>query len=189
MAASSHINGILAAAQPESADEQSRARLDNRQRGDIAQSMQIAAALINAPSPPRVLYVHGWGDFDTHQGQVDRQGQLMAELDAALRSFFTAIAGSTRDVVVMTTSEFGRRVASNGSGTDHGTAGSQLFLGTAVSGGRYGETPSLSRLDRRGNMIHTVDYRSLYATVLDGFLDVPSAGVLGATFERLDVFG
>ena len=92
------------------------------------------------------------------------------------------------DVIVMTTSEFGRRPAYNGSGTDHGTAGAHFVIGSAVAGGRHGESPSLSNLDTRGNLIHTIDYRSLYATVLSDWLSVDPTTILGATYEPLPLF-
>lgn len=93
-------------------------------------------------------------------------------MNGALESFFDTgrLAGAGERALVMTTSEFGRRVASNGSGNDHGIAAPHLFVGDGVRGGRYGEAPDLSALDGRGNMIHTVDYRSVYASVLEGWL-------------------
>jgi uncharacterized protein (DUF1501 family) len=60
-------------------------------------------------------------------------------------------------------------------------------MGPAIAGGRYGETPSLSALDPSGNLIHTVDYRSAYATVLDRWLEADADTILGAEYERLDV--
>lgn len=156
----------------------------------LATSMAVAGALATAPEPPRVIYVHGWGDFDTHQGEARRHGDLMGELDDSLRAFFTTVdsAGRSSDVAVMTTSEFGRRVAYNGSGTDHGTANSHFVIGERVAGGRHGESPSLTRLDVRGNMIHTVDFRSYYASILDGWLGAEHLGVLGRAWETLPLF-
>jgi uncharacterized protein (DUF1501 family) len=85
----------------------------------------------------------------------------------------------------MTWSEFGRRVHENGSrGTDHGTAAPLFVLGKPVLGGVYGEPPDLSSasLDHNGNLVNTVDFRSIYATVLD-WLGAPSASVLGQSFS------
>ena len=115
----------------------------------------------------------------------------MQQLDDALRGFFATVeaAGRGSEVAVMTTSEFGRRVAFNGSGTDHGTANTHFVVGAAVDGGRYGEAPSLIKLDVRGNMIHSVDFRSYYASMLDGWLASPHEAILGATWETLPVFG
>ncbi len=156
-------------------------------RGDLGSFLSVAAALVTSPNPPRVIYAHGWGDFDTHEGQESRHGDMMTALNDGLAGFFTEIdaAGVSDDVIVMTTSEFGRRPAFNGSGTDHGTAGAHFVIGSGVAGGRYGEAPSLSNLDGRGNLIHTIDYRSVYATVLDGWLSADSETILGATYEPL----
>lgn len=162
-----------------------------RRRGtDLEQSMEVAAALITSSAPPRVVYIHGWGDFDTHEGQAGRHQAMMQDLNTALAGFFTAIesAGMAERVTVMTTSEFGRRVAFNGSGTDHGTAGAHFVIGHDVIGGRYGERPSLTNLDQRGNMFATVDYRSVYTTILGGWMGVDPVGVLGGDFEMLPVF-
>ncbi len=157
---------------------------------ELANSLRIAATLIASPSPPRVLLIHGWGDFDTHQGQEVRHGAMMADLDSSLSEFFDALdaAGVAERTAVMTTSEFGRRAAGNGSGTDHGTAAAQFVIGPGVAAGRYGEAPSLSRLDDRGNLVHAVDLRSYYASVLDGWLGVPSEAILGGVYEALPMF-
>ena len=165
--------------------------VDELDGSNLGTSMAAAGALATAPEPPKVIYVHGWGDFDTHQGETERHGALLQELDDLLRVFFATIeaAGRGSAVAVMTTSEFGRRVAFNGSGTDHGTANTHFVVGGGVAGGRYGEPPSLSHLDVRGNVIHTVDFRSYYASILDGWFGAAHEGVLGATWETLPVFG
>ncbi len=167
------------------------ARMDRRRRrpGTLAGSLDVAARLVTSGLAPRIVYVHGFGDFDTHQGQVGRHETLMADLDEAVDGFFTSVeaAGRAKDVVVMTTSEFGRRARSNGSGTDHGTASTHLLIGATVRGGRHGAPPDLGAL-QDGNLVHTVDYRSLYATVLTGWLGAAAADVLGADHETLPLF-
>ena len=85
----------------------------------------------------------------------------------------------------MTVSEFGRRPGENGSGTDHGTAAPHFFIGPGVKGGRYGEPPSLTALDEHGNLVHTVDFRTMYATALQGWLGVDAAAILGKGFAPL----
>jgi uncharacterized protein (DUF1501 family) len=159
-------------------------------RTDLTDQLTIAAELIASDVSPTVIYVHGFGDFDTHLEQARRHGELMASLDEALASFFSRLADTDqRDrVTVLTTSEFGRRARDNGGGTDHGTANAQLVIGSSVTGGRYGEAPSLTRLDTNSNMIHTVDFRSLYATVLDGWLETDHTAVLDGEFEGLGFF-
>lgn len=159
-------------------------------RPDLAGQLALAAALVASDIAPRVVYVQGAGDFDTHQAQAHRHHALMAELDDGLRGFFSAVeaAGAAERVVVATASEFGRRPATNGSGTDHGTAAAHLVLGAPVGGGRYGQPLDLSRLDRRGNPVHTVDFRQLLATVADGWLGVDPAVVVAPGTETLPIF-
>jgi uncharacterized protein (DUF1501 family) len=130
------------------------------------------------------------GDFDTHQGEAQRHPALMADLDAGVEAFFSRLdaAGASDRAVVMTVSEFGRRPAENGSGTDHGTAAPHFFVGSPIKGGRYGEAPSLGKLDQSRNLVHTADFRSLYATALKGWLGVDPEPVLGKRWETFPVF-
>jgi uncharacterized protein (DUF1501 family) len=159
-------------------------------RSGLEQSIEVAAALVTSPNSPRVVYLHGWGDFDTHEGQATRHEEMMAQLNSGLAQLFAAAesAGVADRLAVMTTSEFGRRVAFNGSGTDHGTANSHFVIGAGVAGGRYGEPSSLTNLDRRGNMVHNVDYRSVYASVLHGWFEAPAEELLGSDYELLPLF-
>jgi uncharacterized protein (DUF1501 family) len=168
-------------------DDAAPAAAGRRRRRDLATDMALAAQLAVSPIAPRVVMVHGFGDFDTHEGQASRHADLMTELDTGIASFFevVAAAGQQDRVVLTTTSEFGRRAASNGSGTDHGTAAAHLVIGAPVRGGRHGEAPDLSALDRNGNLVHTVDYRSVYASLLEEWLGVGSEDILGGSYETL----
>ncbi len=161
-----------------------------RRRGDLTSFLEVAAALIVGPNPPKVIYVHGWGDFDVHEGHAARHGDMMAALNEATESFFATVRAGGRgsDTMILTTSEFGRRPLFNGSGTDHGTAAAHLLIGEPVTGGRYGQAPSLTNLDARGNLAHTVDYRSLYASVLSGYLLADAQSLLGGNHELLPLF-
>ena len=161
-------------------------QLETTRRNSLVSQLEVAAALVASDVAPRIIYVHGRGDFDTHTDQLNRHANLMAELDEALGAFF-AIVG-THDVAVLTASEFGRRVKGNGTGTDHGAAGSQLLIGPSVKGGRYGDPSSLSRPDRNGNLAPTVDFRSVYATILAEYLEVDAGEILGGTYETLGAF-
>ncbi len=160
-----------------------------RQSATITSSLQLAASLVAADEPPRVVYVSGVGDFDTHQGQAQRHPALMADLDAGIEGFFTTLdaAGASQRALLMTVSEFGRRAAENGSGTDHGAASTHLFVGPGVKGGRYGVPPSLTKLDEDGNLAVGVDYRVLYATALEGWLGTESDAILGKGFTPLPI--
>ena len=152
--------------------------------------LRLAAALITAGIGPKVVYVQGEGDFDTHENQREGHDQLMAGLDGGLGAFWSELerAGMSDRAVVMTASEFGRRPEDNDGGTDHGTASAHLIMGPGVAGGRYGEAPSWTRFDGEGNAIHTVDYRSLYATAVEGWLGAPHQEVLQGEYEVLPVF-
>jgi uncharacterized protein (DUF1501 family) len=86
-------------------------------------------------------------------------------------------------------SEFGRRAATNGSlGTDHGRAGTAFVIGENVKGGVIGAAPSLSDLDANGNPVPSVDFRTLYASVLSGWLKADDSAVLGASYSKVDLF-
>ena len=163
--------------------------VDELPDSEISKKMTIAARLINADLGLRVIDT-SWGDFDSHAHQPYDHGQRMLELDAALAQFFSTLDGrfSSR-VTVMTFSEFGRTPWSNDSeGTDHGTANSHFIIGSSVRGGLYGQQPSLLNLRRWDRMQATVDYRSLYATVLDGWLGGGASAVLGGNFENFNIF-
>lgn len=171
-----------------------RAELNDRLAGtrtsrsrSLAAQLSLAADLVRSETAPQVIYVHGVGDFDTHENQNNRHASLMADLDAAVEALFGPLeeAGLADDVVMLTASEFGRRARDNGSGTDHGTASSHLLIGPSVAGGRYGDPPSLLRTDPSGNVSPTTDYRSIYASVLDEWLQVDADEILGSAHERL----
>jgi uncharacterized protein (DUF1501 family) len=135
--------------------------------------------------------------FDTHAAQVTGtssvQGQhalLLETLSGALMAFLQDLQemGRHQDTLIMTFSEFGRRLAENGSlGTDHGTANQMFFLGPSVNPGLHGTHPGLSdaELDGIGDLIYTVDFRSVYATVLSNWLGVDPEPVLGESFPEL----
>ncbi len=109
------------------------------------------------------------GGFDTHINQLGTHQNLLKQLAEGLTALRSGLVETQRwqDALVMTYCEFGRRAKENLSqGTDHGTANVQLAFGGAVKGGLYGEMPSLTALSDSGNVTHTVDYRSTYATAL-----------------------
>jgi uncharacterized protein (DUF1501 family) len=111
----------------------------------------------------------------------------MSEGLAALRAALIEV-GRWDAALVLTYAEFGRRPRANQSnGTDHGTANVHFALGGRVKGGLYGQPPQLDRLDGNGNLPFAVDYRSLYATVLDRWWGVPSADVLRGRYPPLDL--
>ncbi len=156
-------------------------------RGQLAGDLRTVAALIHGGLGTRVYYV-SFGGFDTHNAQQNRYGNLMRELDGALGAFHADLKaqGHLSRVLVVSFSEFGRRVDENASaGTDHGVAGPMLVLGESVKGGLYGAQPSLTDLDDNGDLKMQVDFRSVYATVLADWMRVAPEKVLGAPFKKL----
>ena len=128
--------------------------------------------------------------FDTHQAQATRQTALLGELDTAVAAFMQDLTahGQADRVVLMTWSEFGRRINENGSqGTDHGAAAPLFIVGKPVKGGLYGEQPSLTSTIDGGNLKYTVDFRSVYQTLIRDWLQGDPAAVLGASYPELPV--
>ena len=154
----------------------------------LADQLDIVAALINAGAPTRLYHV-SLASFDTHSGEKANHERLLVELDSAVSRFLAAISASPagRQAVLMTYSEFGRRPAENASGgTDHGAAAPLFVAGHPVKGGQfYGDEPSLTALDPNGNLKYNVDFRSVYATVLERIVGTDPAPILGGQFSPI----
>jgi len=152
----------------------------------LAQSLADVAALVNGGIGSRVISVE-MGGFDTHTDERTRHDQLMRTLDAALGPFLDDLGRSAagRNTLVLMFSEFGRRVAENGArGTDHGVAGPMFAFGHGLKGGLYGKHPSLEKLDD-GDLVHTTDFRSVYATAIQRCFGVKPEKVLSAKYPLL----
>jgi uncharacterized protein (DUF1501 family) len=163
----------------------------------IADALKMVAQVMVAIPEVSLFYVQMNG-FDTHARQIADPDNRVAGTHANLLSQYSeAIAAFHRDltehsladrVLMMSVSDFGRRVSQNGSnGTDHGTSAPMFVMGNPVRGGIYGEQPSLAatRLDAAGNMAVTVDFRAVYSTVLEKWLNMDPELVLGRRFEDL----
>lgn len=153
---------------------------------NLASSLNLVARLIGGGMPTRVYYV-GQGGYDTHSNQAGSHERLMSELDSSLAAFVADLKaqGNFQRVVLMTFSEFGRRVAENGSGgTDHGAAAPLFVAGGAIKPGLYGKAPSLTDL-HDGDLIHSTDFRSVYASVLQNWLKVPVEPILHRAFPTI----
>jgi uncharacterized protein (DUF1501 family) len=154
----------------------------------LNQKLQLVSQLINQGFGTRVFYVQLDG-FDTHSKQSEEHKKLLAQLDRGVQTFFNNLesSGQSKRVLLMTFSEFGRRVQENGSkGTDHGAASCQFVVGPAVKAGPIGKHPSLSDLDSGDLQYHT-DFRRVYATLLDLWLHCDSEAVLGGKFEHIEL--
>lgn len=152
----------------------------------FAYSMRLIAQMIAGKLPTKVYYAHMTG-FDTHAAQRGAHENLLTQFAEGVASFYKDLEaqGNADRVVVLAFSEFGRRVAENGSGgTDHGTAAPMFLFGKSLKGGLYGNQPSLTDLTD-GDLKHAVDFRSVYATVLDRWLGADPAKILGHSFERI----
>jgi uncharacterized protein (DUF1501 family) len=156
------------------------------QAGSLPVKLNLIAQMIERNFGTRVFYVSQDG-YDTHSAQAQQHSNLLGELADGIANFFTALQRSKNDsrVLVMTFSEFGRRVQENGSrGTDHGAASCLFVAGPAVKGGPVTKHPSLSDLDA-GDLKHNTDFRQVYATLLDQWLACDSKAVLNGSFSHL----
>jgi len=157
-------------------------------QGQLAASLNIIARMIGGGLPTRVYYA-SQGGFDTHAGQINAHQRLMTEFNDAVAAFVSDLKqqGNFERVLLMTFSEFGRRVQENANGgTDHGAAAPMFVLGGAIKPGLFGKYPSLTDLDH-GDLKFNADFRSVYGTVLDRWLKAPSQTVLGRKFPGLGI--
>jgi uncharacterized protein (DUF1501 family) len=154
-------------------------------RGPLANQLKMVAAMIRAGLRTRVYYV-SLGGFDTHANQAGRHANLLRQVGGALHAFHQELRAQddASRVLTMVFSEFGRRVAQNASGgTDHGTAAPMYFVGDMVRPGVLGDHPSLTHLDG-GDLVFNVDFRCLYAAVLEDWMGADAKAVLGGDFRK-----
>ncbi|GEO03191.1 hypothetical protein AAE02nite_08550 [Adhaeribacter aerolatus] len=153
----------------------------------FSRNLKTAAELICSGADTRVFYVSLPG-FDTHANQVGQQGRLLGELSEGLYAFVQDLKSKNEfnNTLILVFSEFGRRVKQNASnGTDHGTANNLFLLGGGLKrAGILNEAPDLATLDE-GDLRHQLDFRSVYATILDNWLASDADAILGKKFNRL----
>jgi uncharacterized protein (DUF1501 family) len=156
---------------------------------DLARRLRLIARLIRAGLSTPIYYAQ-LGGFDTHADQLNRHSGLLRELSSSVRAFLTDLdrSGDGDRVTVLVFSEFGRRLRENASaGTDHGTSAPVFLLGGPVNGGLHGPYPDLAHL-QDGDPEHAIDFRRVYATVLERWLRLPPEASLGKPFEPLPLF-
>lgn len=154
---------------------------------DLGNNLKTIASLIFSEINTKVYYV-SLGSFDTHVGQDDRQSRLFKDMNDAVLAFTNDLKANNRfnDVLLFTFSEFGRRVAQNASnGTDHGTANNMFFIsGGLQQKGLINAMPDLGNL-QDGDLQHSVDFKNVYATVLNKWLDADDVTILGRKYDKM----
>ncbi|CAN5333001.1 DUF1501 domain-containing protein [soil metagenome] len=156
--------------------------------GEFGSALKNVAAMIAGGLPTRVYYV-SLGGFDTHAQERQRHDQLMKQLAEGVSAFWADMKNQHNEqrVLMMTLSEFGRRVQQNASGgTDHGAAAPMFLFGPSVKPGVFGKHPSLTDLDQ-GDLKYGIDFRNVYATVLQNWMDAPSKPILGQQFKTMNI--
>lgn len=156
----------------------------------LGNGLKMVAKLIGGGMSTRIYYV-SQGGYDTHTNQIATQQRLLADLADSLKAFVDDMKaqGNQGRVMVMTFSEFGRRVAENANGgTDHGAAAPMFVIGNKVKAGLLGQYPSLAPQDLyQGDVKYNVDFRSVYAGLLESWLKTKSSPILGKQFTPLPV--
>ncbi|ANE52214.1 DUF1501 domain-containing protein [Flavisolibacter tropicus] len=154
---------------------------------ELGTNLKTIASLIYSEINTKVYYV-SLGSFDTHVNQEQQQQRLFKEMNDAVAAFIKDLKANNRfnDVLFFTFSEFGRRVAQNASGgTDHGTANNMFFIGGGLKEkGILNALPDLNDLDE-GDLKYKVDFKNVYATVLDKWLRADDQKILGKKYEQL----
>ena len=157
----------------------------------IAKSLRDVARVHLAGLGTRIFYT-AHGGYDNHANQVPAHPKLLTDMSGAIMDFYQDLRDhdSSEEVMMLVFTEFGRRMKDNGSGTDHGSGGGAFLIGERVNGGLYAEYPSLERdqWENGEDLKHTFDFRGVYGTVLEQWLNVEAAPIVGGTYEQLQPF-
>ncbi len=155
----------------------------------VGQYMKNIAQTHLAGFGTRVLYTTSpYNGFDTHAAQAALQAGLWKDVSNTVENFFADLRAkqASDNVVLFMFTEFGRRIADNGSGTDHGAGGIAMAVGESVKGGIYGEYPSLAANEQEegGNLRHNLDFRSVYTGLLEDWMGLDAKPIVGGSFEK-----
>ncbi len=157
----------------------------------IAKSMRDVARIHLADLGARIFYATH-GGYDTHANEMPSHPKLMADLSGAISDFLDDLEehGAADDVTIFVFTEFGRRMRDNGSGTDHGSGGGAYIFGNNVIGGLYSEYPSLdpAEWEHGEDLKHTIDFRGIYATLLEQILEVEARPIVKGEYEQISPF-
>ncbi|MFY9243815.1 MAG: DUF1501 domain-containing protein [Polaribacter sp.] len=155
----------------------------------FGKQLKTIGQFINSGLETQVYYA-GLSGFDTHANQLNSQERLLKLYAESMEAFVKDLNENNNfdDVIILTFSEFGRRVKQNESkGTDHGTANNVFVIGKNLKQqGLYNNLPDLGDLDKNGNLKFEIDFREIYATILDKWLEVDDARILNKSFSKLN---
>ena len=159
----------------------------------VGQYMKNIAQTHLADFGTRVLYTTSpYNGFDSHANQAQANAALWTDVSNTVDTFFTDLRdhNASDNVTLWIFSEFGRRVADNGSGTDHGAASVAFAVGEHVKGGIYGTYPSLERSEQEfgGNLKFNLDFRSVYSTILEDWYGLEAEPIVNGNYERVKFF-
>ena len=161
----------------------------NYPKNPFGKQLKTTAEFINSNLKSKVYYV-SMGGYDTHANQKNRQSTLLKTYSKSIEVFVDDLKQNNtfKDTLIVTFSEFGRRVQQNAAGgTDHGAANNVFIIGENLkTQGFYNEAPNLLKLDQNRDLVHSVDFRSIYATILDKWLHVDDVSILNKSFSKLD---
>ena len=157
----------------------------------IAKSLRDVARIHLAGLGTRIFYTAHIG-YDTHANEMTAHPKLLEEVSGAVADFLADLEhhGAGNNVAILMFSEFGRRMRDNGSGSDHGSGGGAFLFGNNVEGGLYAEYPSLdpARWEHGEDLQHTIDFRGVYGTVLEQWMDLEAAPIVKGNFEQVHPF-
>jgi uncharacterized protein (DUF1501 family) len=159
-------------------------------KNEFSNQLKQVAQFINSGLQTKVYYT-SLGGFDTHVNQANKQKRLLKVYDEAIAAFIKDLKqqNTFKDTLIMTFSEFGRRVQQNAAnGTDHGTANQVFLIGSQLKKqGFYNPMADLSKLDANGDLIYDIDFREIYTSVLNNWLDVDASKIMNSSFAGLRI--
>jgi uncharacterized protein (DUF1501 family) len=157
----------------------------------IAQALRDVARIHLAGLGTRIFYTQH-GGYDHHAQELPAHEKLLAEISQGITDFLADLRAhdAADNVLILVFTEFGRRMRDNGSGTDHGSGGGAFLIGDRVTGGLYSEYPSIDPADwlNAEDMRHTIDFRSIYATILEQWIGVESQDIVRGKYEQINPF-
>ena len=154
----------------------------------ISNRLKDVAKVHLADIGSKIIYTE-YGGFDTHAAQASSHPKLWGDVSTAIADFWDDLKAHNADdnVSMLVFSEFGRRVKENGGGTDHGAAGVSFLIGPNVNGGSFSDYPDIrAEALVEGDLAPSIDFRSVYSSILDNWMQVESPEVLGKQFEKID---